>query len=218
MKKFFKNILIVDDHPLIADSYKNFLHKLDLNCCVTICYCLDEAYKVSERMGERLDLAIVDWQFTNIGKNNNTEDFIKFLKKTNGNCNIAVITSLTEGIIIYDIYKKLSPNSILIKSEVTEHDFLCALKTVYHGEKYFSPFVKKTINFIATENYYLDNYNRQILLFLAKGIMTKNLTKFLPLSTSSIDKRKSILKTLLASESCNDEELLQAARERGLVN
>ena len=68
---------------------------------------------------------------------------------------------------------------------------------------------KKNINW--------DNYDSKILQLIADGIKTINLPKFIPLSLSAIEKRKSNIKKQLVLEDATDKELIDSAKKLGFI-
>jgi DNA-binding NarL/FixJ family response regulator len=106
----------------------------------------------------------------------------------------------------------------MVKSDASISDFKNAIETVLGGQIFISQTAASSIKKISNENFYLDNYDRQILLLLSKGIKTKNIPMYIPLSISAIDKRKSALKDVLALNSSDDQTLIDEARRRNIVS
>ena len=85
------------------------------------------------------------------------------------------------------------------------------------GGTYYSPTVKKGIKEITSKDLYLDNYNRQIIFLLSKGVKSKSLPNYLPLSMSAIDKRKAQIKDYFLIEKGNDEDIIREAKKLDLI-
>jgi predicted dehydrogenase len=77
--------------------------------------------------------------------------------------------------------------------------------------------VDETAKNLKSNTILLDNYNRQIIEMLSKGIKTKTIQEQLHLSKSAIDKRKVAIKSYLGIDKGNDEDLLREARKRGFI-
>ena len=68
------------------------------------------------------------------------------------------------------------------------------------------------------DNYNLDNYDKQILMRLSEGILTKNIPNYVPLSLSAIEKRKARMKNmLLEGQGGDDYELIEAIKKMGVL-
>ena len=62
-----------------------------------------------------------------------------------------------------------------------------------------------------------DNHDSKILQLIEEGIKTINLPNFIPLSLSTIEKRKANIKKQLIMDAGSDKELLDAARNLGFI-
>jgi DNA-binding NarL/FixJ family response regulator len=128
---------------------------------------------------------------------------------------LIISTSYTQALLLYDVYKKYRPDGLLVKSDITANEFLNAFEQIKNGNQYHSETVSRQFQKLLSIESYLDNYNRQIISLLAKGVRTKDLSKYLPLSQSAIDKRKSQIRYLIANQ--NEQDILSAAKTLGLV-
>lgn len=57
-----------------------------------------------------------------------------------------MITAHTEVIIVYDIVKKVHPEGLIIKNDITPEKLQQAVIAIIGGEQYYSTIVKKCIN------------------------------------------------------------------------
>jgi len=62
-----------------------------------------------------------------------------------------------------------------------------------------------------------DDNDSKILQLIAQGIKTINLPDFIPLSLSSIEKRKANIKKQLILNSGSDKELIDIAKKLGFI-
>ena len=62
----------------------------------------------------------------------------------------------------------------------------------------------------------LDEIDTKIIMLLSKGIKNKNLSKYIPLSDSAIEKRKYKVKKMLDVNG-DDEALINEARRQGYI-
>ncbi len=128
-------------------------------------------------------------------------------------------TTFNENHRIQNILRTVNPDGLLIKNDITSKEFLIALDTVLNNPPYYSTtvaryFRKQQLNF---EDNLLDDVNRKIIFHLSKGVKTKDLTNYVTLSLSAIEKRKAHIKSLLGLDNANDEELIKEAKKRGFI-
>lgn len=205
-------ILLVDDHPLITEAYKNvFLLGLNEKVEIYTLNTLKEAYKFILR-SEHLDL---DYVFLDLSmpadeeKNIfSGEDFAKLIRKNYPQIKIIIITGFYQTIRITNIQKQIFPEGIIAKGEIDSQSLLVAFNKIRSGEIFKSEIIKKNIqNFYDDES--LDDVNKKIITLIAEGKKTKNIQKILNLSKSAIDKRKVKIKEYLKIEKGSDEDIIK---------
>lgn len=218
-------ILIVDDHPLIVDAYKNILlsSKIDREFIIETANDCDSAIKVLNRKPktEPFDLLFFDIKLpaSADGKIISGEELAVFAKKKMPGAKIIILTMFNENHRINNILKSVNPDGLLIKNDLSASEFLNAVKAVLNNPPYYSStvaryFRNQTMNH---DDSLLDDVNRRIIYFISKGIKTKNLVNHINLSLSAIEKRKIQIKNLMALENANDEELIKEAQKRGFI-
>jgi len=121
-------------------------------------------------------------------------DVALLLRKTMPGCRIVMITAHTEILVLYDIYKKIEPEGFITKNELTPQKLGDIAVQVLAGDTYKSPIVNKSIREVWTKELMIDDINRQILFFMAKGYKAKELDGLVFLSDSSIQKRIASMK------------------------
>jgi DNA-binding NarL/FixJ family response regulator len=126
-----------------------------------------------------------------------------------------MITAHTEIVIIYDIAKKVRPDGLIIKNDITSEKLQQAIIEVLKGNQYQSPTVKRCINEIWKKELMIGDYNRQILLYLSKGFRIKELESFVHLTTSAIQKR--VIRMKKAFEVTDDTGLVKEAIKQGFI-
>lgn len=213
------NILIVDDHPLMVEGYKNIFIYNQLPFIVNILTATncEEAFEIITTIKSKIDVVFLDRNLPPYKEINSGEDLAFIFKEYFPESKIIILTSHVEGILLYNIIKKLNPSGMLVKSDFTAKDLLIALKIILDGGYYYSLTVKRCLNEITSKQTLLDNYNRQIISLLSQGIKTKNLPDYLPLSMSAIDKRKAQIKDYFIIAKGNDEDIIREARRLGLI-
>lgn len=219
------NILIVDDHPMTVDSYINLLsdesfatieptfHK-NYNC--------ETAYKkiqLLEKQNTKIDFAILDVNLPPYPEMNISSgiDLAIFVRKTHPKCKILLLTMHTETFIVNRIIKGINPDGFISKSEVNFESFPSICRKILRGEIIYSDEIIKSQKNLEQRNLNWDEYDSQILILLSQGVKTIDIPDHIPLSMSSIEKRKANIKSNLLMGKGGDTELINKARQLGLI-
>lgn len=189
------NILIVDDHLMTIEGYINLLKKeipiftpfKALNC--------EEAYYLINS-APVLDIAIIDYQIPGFEEKelNNGIDIALLIKKHHPKCKIMIITAYQEAAIVYDIHKKVQPDALIIKNDISYTTFKECLTS---ENRYLSTTAQKAIGIINSNEELFNEVNREILLYLKQGYKLDEIGNVLSFSESTIKKRIAKLKELL---------------------
>ena len=227
MKKEFK-ILLVDDHPMIVEAYVNILKTSDrLN--KKYCFKIDTANDCDSAISkidnsaksENYDLIFSDIKLPPSlnGEIISGEDLTIYAKKKLPNVKIVILTMFNENYRIHNILKGVNPDGFLIKNDVTSKEFLRAFEKIVQEPPYYSTTVTKYFRkqTLMIGESFLDDINRKILFHLSQGVKTKDLSKYINLSQSALEKRKNQIKNLFELEKANDEDLLKEATSRGYI-
>lgn len=189
------NVFIVDDHPLTVIGYITCLK--NVNCVTPInfikAYNCQEGYTAINAAAteQHFDLAIVDEGLPDYKEENlcSGSDLALLIRKRMPACKILIITAHTEILIIYEIFKKIKPEGLLIKSDITAENLPLITVDILAGKTFQSVTVKKNIQEIWKKELMIDDANRQILLHLAIGYKVKELPQLIALSISPIQRR-----------------------------
>ncbi|WP_413998095.1 response regulator [Flavobacterium sp. W1B] len=218
------NILLVDDHPMTVQGYENALMKCGLekvHLNFQKAYSCEEAYhsimKASSASPSFFDLAIIDRGLPGYEEQSLSSggDLALFIRKEMPGCKIIMVTAHTEIIIIYEISRKIQPEGLIIKNDITPDNIVEIVTDVMKGNKYQSPLVKKCITDIWKRELMVEDHNRQILMFMSKGFKIKELEKIINISGSAIQKR--IIKMKIAFDVTEDSSLVKEAIKQGFV-
>lgn len=218
------NILLVDDHPMTVQGYEIALMKDGLNkdhLNFEKAYNCEEGYnsimKANSVSTSVFDLVIIDRglpgyqeQFLSSGS-----DLALFIRKVMPDCKIIMITAHTEIIVIYELSKKIRPEGLVIKNDITPDNIVEIVTDVMKGNKYQSPLVKKCIHDIWKKELMVEDHNRQILMYLSKGFKIKDFEQTISISTSAIQKR--IIKMKNAFDVTDDSSLVKEAIKQGFI-
>lgn len=217
-------ILMIDDHPITLDGYKKILKnfkKSESTYFIETASNCEEAFNKIDKSID--DIGFYDIIFLDIGlpvaeklKIFSGEDLGMKIREISPSSKIIVLTMYNENFRIHNILKNISPEGLLIKSEVTPEEFLIAFNQVLGNKLYYS----QTVNALIRKQYgnkvIFDELDRNILFQLSKGIMTKDLTEYIPLSLAAIEKRKKNMKIVLEVDG-GDLLLIDRAKELGFI-
>ena len=145
------------------------------------------------------------------------EDLGLRLRKLKPLIKLIIITNLSDNFKLYNIFKNINPEAILIKSDIDEHTFIKAIENTLCNKTFYSFQFNNLIRKQFSVNYLLDTLDREILFYLSIGVKTKDLPDKIALSLSGVEKRKRILKEYFDLESSSDLELIIAAKEKGFL-
>lgn len=217
------NVLIVDDHPMTVEGYINALKGEPFAIyqpSFTVAYNCEEAYAIMSRTfsaKQSFDIAIIDRGLPSYQEKSilSGSDLANLIRKKTPNCKIIMITAHTEVIIVYDIVKNVRPDGLIIKNDITPEKLQRSVNDILLGNQYHSPIVKSCISEIWKKELMIDDFNRQILLYLSKGFKIKELEGIVCLTTSAIQKR--IIRMKKAFDVTDDNSLVKEAIKQGFI-
>ena len=223
MKKL--RVLIVDDHPIIVEGYKNALLELDSDMFSldidTAINCDSGRDKIcaSKENNTPYQVVFLDVKLppSQDGKILSGEDLGKFTKETLPEAKIVILTMFNDNFRIHNILKNVNPDGFLIKSDITSGELVRAFNIIIKDPPYYSHTVTKLLRAHFTSDMTLDDIDRSILFHLSKGVKTKNLPEHIPLSLAAIEKRKRHLKEVFGVDKNNDEQLFEEASKKGYI-
>ena len=218
------NILIVDDHPLIANAYKSAFDLIsskneDISFNITIVENCDDA--VEEIIGaskkEGIDIALLDISLppSTDKKILSGEDLGIKIRQDLPKCKIVISTTFNDNYRIQAILKSVNPNGFLIKNDITKDELIKAVKTILDNSPYYSKSVLELFRKQNSVDYKLDKIDRQLIYEMSIGTKMKDLPSIMPMSLAGLEKRKKQLKILF--EANDDRELILNAKEKGFV-
>ncbi|WP_299552572.1 response regulator [Seonamhaeicola sp.] len=212
------NLLIIEDHKIIAHAYKNIIEEItNINFNIDFAENCDEA--ADKIQDEKTDIFILDLQLP-ISENERFicgEDLGLLIRKENPNSKIIILTSITDQARILSILEELHPEGFMVKADIDSNDLKTAVLQVLNGKQFYSKTIESLSKKTTINGVTIDDFDRQILYHLSMGEKTKNLSKFIPLSTRAIEVRKTKLKTLLDSNNDPNFNLVKEAKKLGFV-
>jgi len=217
-------ILMVDDHPMIIEGYKNTLQATKAEDQELIIDIANDCDTANEMILNSVDESPYDIIFFDISLPSSKDmtitsgvDLAKIARQHIPKAKIIILTMFNESYRVHNIIKKLNPEGFLIKSDLTSRELADAFQQILTKPPYYSTTVVNFLRASVANNIQIDDIDRKILHLLSRGVRTKNLTEHIGLSISGIEKRKSKLKTLFLVEGSNDESLISVAREKGFI-
>ena len=212
------NLLIIEDCTIIANAYRNILNEIpNINFNISFAKNCDEAIQYIEH--KKAKIVLLDLQLP-ASRNEHFisgEDLGLLIRKVSPDTKIIVLTNVSDSLRINNIVKSMNPEGFAIKSDTDPIDLKNAIADILKGKKYYSKTIKGYTNKTSINGITMDDYDRQILYYLSMGEKTKNLSKYIPLSTRALEVRKTKLKMLLDKDNKSDFNLVKEAKNRGVI-
>lgn len=215
-------VLIIDDHPMTVESYVSLLSSDDQ---VAHFYTANDCYEAFqqilklEEFGTPPSLALIDVNLPPFAAANINSgiDLALIIRHRFPTCSILMITMHKEPVWVNQIFKSINPEGFISKNDVNFRNFPDACKRILAGEQYYSDSIKAAQRIYMSSNLDWDQHDSKILQLLAEGKKTINLPGYISLSLSTIEKRKANLKKQLILNGGSDQELIDVAKELGLI-
>ncbi|WBL25745.1 response regulator [Zunongwangia sp. HGR-M22] len=218
-KKVLK-ILLVDDHHIILEGYKNVLSKIILDnyiISVETSDSCDSAWSLLEEM--KFDIVFLDINFPISEKNKilSGEDLGVKIKLNFPEIKIIVLTVLGDPFRLHNILLNINPDGFLLKGETTSEELKRCFAKVITSPPYYGSKVSKLLHSEISKNSLIDETDRNILYQLSLGTKTKDLPNYIHLSLRAIEDRKRKLKETFGVSGDGNKALLEKARQSGYI-
>jgi|TARA_R100000935_G_scaffold34130_2_gene54727 two-component system response regulator NreC len=217
-------LLIVDDHPMIIEGYKNALQDMssdDYELIIESAQDCDEGMEKIQNSttGTPYDIIFLDIQLppSKDGRILSGEDLGLRANRLSPSSKLVFLTMFNDNYRIHSILKNVNPDGFLVKSDVNSSELVKAFDTINNDPPYYSKSVKQFIRNDMTNRNVIDELDRKILFHLSKGVQTKDLPEYVSLSINAIEKRKKSLRKLFDISTRNDVSLIQKAKEQGFL-
>lgn len=220
------NILLIDDHPIIADAYKSAFDFISTNNSklkfnISFATSCDEAEeKIAEAAkNEGIDIAFLDISLppSKDGKLLSGEDVGIRIRQILPDCKIIVATTFNDNYRIQVILKNVNPEGFLIKNDINKEELVASIKSILDNTPHYSKSVLELFRKQNSIDYRLDKIDRQLLYEMSIGTKMKDLPKIMPMSMAGLEKRKKNLKQLFKVKENDDRELILKAKEKGFI-
>jgi DNA-binding NarL/FixJ family response regulator len=219
-----RTILIVDDHPINVDGYQTILSNIESNkeAEYLIAFDCEQAYNTinnNHLVDNTIDFAFIDVSLPPYEEKKmfSGSDIALLIRKLFPQCKIIIISMHKEPLWVNQIYKSVNPEGFIAKSDINYKCFPEIFQSIEKNEVYLSQSIKLSQKIMIQKNINWDDNDSKILQLIAQGIKTINLPDFIPLSLSSIEKRKANIKKQLILNSGSDKELIDIAKKLGFI-
>ncbi len=189
------DLFIAEDHHFIAEAYKTtiagYKSPENFQFAATQVRTCERGYHAIEKAERPFDIAFFDLNLPTYPEKNihSGKDLAIFLKEKMPNCKILVMTMESDPEIILNVINELNPEGIAIKNDLGYKEMLSGLDKVIRNKRYYSAGVVKMIATPISERFTFDQFDREIILLLEKGIELKDLDQHIPLLQEEIEKR-----------------------------
>lgn len=220
-----QNVLIIDDHPIIASAYQaalssierqNESHAFNIETVITI----DEALeKLHSKPKKEYQLIFLDIKLPVSASGNyfSGEDLGVEIRATFPECKIIIATTYNDNYRINNILKSVNPDGFLVKNDITPEDLIDAIESVLSDNPFYSDTVVKLLRKHISNDFYLDKIDRQLLYELSTGAKMIDLPKIISMSMGGIERRKRQLKEMFDITTKDDKTLVEVAKEKGFL-
>lgn len=219
-----KNVLIIDDHPLITESFKMALTKVAVDSgiykfFISEVVSIDGALKLIRKKENKFDIIFLDIK---LPKSSN-EDFLSGedlgveIRKVSPSSKIMVVTTYNDNFRINNIFKSINPEGLLIKNDLKPKTLVTAIEELLDDIPAYSKTVKVLLRKFSTNDINIDSIDRQILYQLSIGTKMSDLPNIVPMSMSGIERRKRQLKEVFNIIKGNDQLLVEIAKGKGFI-
>ncbi len=219
------NIFIVDDHPLNVDSYVSILTTIRPNKKVNfhLAYNCEQAYTTINNLVRediKLDIAFIDIRLEAYSEKNmfSGDDIGLIIQEKFPKCKIIIISMHSDPIAVNRIIKVLNPLAFISKNDIDYKSFNSIMKAIDNNEFLYTKSINDARKEFMIKNINWDEHDSKLIQLIAKGVKTKDLPLYIPLSLSAIEKRKANLKKQLIFEGGSDTLLIERIKEIGLFN
>lgn len=225
MSKIY-NVLIIDDHPIIADAYKSAFDFISsenksIEFIISIVNNSDDAIEKIDKASKEngIDIVFLDISLppSSDGKILSGEDIGIKIRRFLPKCRVIVATTFNDNYRIQAILKNVNPDGFLIKNDVNKNELVSAIESILDETPYYSKSVLELFRKQSSSDYKLDKIDRQLLYEMSIGTKMKDLPNIIPMSMTGLEKRKKQLKVLFEVKENDDRELILKAKEKGFI-
>jgi DNA-binding NarL/FixJ family response regulator len=215
------NILLIDDHHMIMEGYRNVISKAVLFSSINFNIHLSDNcdYAWEKIKIHKYDVVFLDINFpvSEESEFHSGEDLGVRIRKVYPAIKIIILTVLEDSFRMHNILSNIQPDGFLIKGETTAKELTRCLERVLSSPPYYGSKISKLLSSGATQRFSIDETDRIMLYQLSLGTKTKDLTSYVNLSLRAVEDRKKRLKEIFGVSGEGNKALLEKARESGYI-
>nr|WP_293488443.1 response regulator transcription factor [Prevotella sp.] len=201
-----KNILIVDDHPIVSTGLQALIEHTGEYGKIYVANNIASSRLLLKQ--EDIDIAIIDLELQDA----NGMELIKYIHQTHISTKILVYTMHEELWTIRQLMKE-DADAIVMKGD-NPQEVLIALRKIEQGKGYFSQQFMRLINSQDTSEITLSNREAEVLEHISNGLSTNDIAQQLNISNNTVEfHRHNLMKKLSAN---NMAQLVKKAIQLGL--
>lgn len=201
-----KNILIVDDHPIVSTGLQALIEHTGEYGKIYVANNIASSRLLLKQ--EDIDIAIIDLELQDA----NGMELIKYIHQTHISTKILVYTMHEELWTIRQLMKE-DADAIVMKGD-NPQEVLIALRKIEQGKGYFSQQFMRLINSQDTSEITLSNREAEVLEHISNGLSTNDIAQQLNISNNTVEfHRHKLMKKLSAN---NMAQLVKKAIQLGL--
>lgn len=215
-------VLAIDDHMVVLEGYRSIFKTLEGSSFGSLEFtkardCMSGYQTIESHKENPFDIAVIDYSIPDFPemKLYSGHDVAVHVRKVMPDCKIVMMTMHKEVEIMNNILNNVKPDGFINKSDCNTEEIAECFKTVLEEDIYYSSTITSYLK-RQEKGILLDDIDTKIIVLLSKGIRTKNLGKYIPLSDSAIEKRKYKVKKML-DVTGDDEALIAEARKQGYI-
>jgi|TARA_R100000501_G_C2626844_1_gene120627 DNA-binding NarL/FixJ family response regulator len=213
-------ILLVDDHHMILEGYKNVLSNKNFSGIKLLIDTADNCDIAWNKINqENYQIVFLDINFP-VQINSKIlsgEDLGVKIKNEFPDIKIVILTVLDDSFRLHNILSNINPDGFLLKGETNSKELLRCLEKVVDAPPYYGPKIAKILRSEVSNKSSVDEIDRIILYQLSLGTKTKDLTKFVHLSLRAVEDRKKRLKEIFGVSGGGNKALLEKAKKSGYI-
>lgn len=201
-----KNILIVDDHPIVSTGLQALIEHTGEYGKIYVTNNITSSRLLLRQ--KDIDIAIIDLELQDA----NSMELIKYIHQTHINIKILVYTMHEELWTIRQLMKE-DADAIVMKGD-NPQEVLIALRKIEQGKGYFSQQFMRLINSQDTSEITLSNREAEVLEHISNGLSTNDIAQQLNISNNTVEfHRHNLMRKLSAN---NMAQLVKKAIQLGL--
>lgn len=214
------SILLVDDHPMILEGYKNTISEINMegyDFIIDTATDCDTAWAKIKRETYQIVFLDINFKVKPESRFLSGEDLGMAIRNHYPGLKIIILTVLEDALRIQNLLLNIAPEGFLLKGETNSEELTWCLERALLNPPYYSANISSFLLSRLKYTPLIDAADREILHHLSLGTKTKDLPQYVYLSLRSIEGRKQRLKEIFGVSGLDDRALLEKAKESGYI-